>query len=119
MTHAKARFLRRLKNRELGRSNPDFGKPIPGELSPVEVAHKQRRMASRHFNLQKRKRQAEGSVIAIQSDITQLTGASSNENRTKEERLAIQSKIRGLELVLSSAKQRLSAVEKSLGLLHS
>lgn len=42
MTHAKNLFYRRVANRRPG-GNPDKGKPIEGELTPVEIAKKSRR----------------------------------------------------------------------------
>lgn len=44
-THAQNRFLRRLSNREGITDSPvgPRGSPIPGDLTPTEVAHKARR----------------------------------------------------------------------------
>ena len=47
MTHAQNRRERREQNKKLGENNPQFGQPIEGELSPVELAHKERRFKQR------------------------------------------------------------------------
>jgi len=44
-SHAQNRFLRRLSNKTS--ANGDKGQPIPGALTPTEVAHKARRKARR------------------------------------------------------------------------
>lgn len=43
MTHAQNLRKRREQNKKLGENNPQFGQPIEGELSPVELARKERR----------------------------------------------------------------------------
>ncbi len=40
-------MLRRLENRKLGRNNPEFGRPIQGELTQAEIDHKERRRIRR------------------------------------------------------------------------
>jgi hypothetical protein len=50
LTHAQMRHFRRIENRDnrkVGSDNPLSGCMIPGELSPVEIAHKARRIFRR------------------------------------------------------------------------
>ena len=61
-SHAQFRFYRRLANKRFGNDpglNPSFGQPIPGELSAVELAHKQRRAMKRPVNLKARRKNLE------------------------------------------------------------
>ncbi len=46
-THAYNKSQRRLANKKLGLGNPQNGEPVSGELTPTEIAHRERRKARR------------------------------------------------------------------------
>lgn len=75
-TYAQALRLRKIQNRQHnGQDKFNVGKrgePIPGLIDPVTIARRQRRALKRPFNLKKRLKSLENSVMWHQKRLTEL-----------------------------------------------
>jgi len=106
MTHAQAKFIRRQLNAK-GR-HPAFGTPIPGKLSEIEVAHKNRRAARRHIIVEGRIKQAEFDIMQLKQQGDLLA---KNDQTPKNILDAINVKINKRKTFIADEKQRLARLK--------
>ncbi len=104
MTHAQAKFYRRMHNSR-GAGKPSLiayigtsGQPIPGPLSPVELAHKARRSARRPTNLAARRKRLEQDLAHLLNEHKMLTVRANNTNLPEADRSAARHRLRILNI---------------------
>lgn len=75
-THAQNRFIRRLQNKHdrfiAGGGVGLKGSPIPGPLTPVEIAHKARRRARRLFKAQSSLKSLPFKISSFETELLRL-----------------------------------------------
>lgn len=122
MTHAKAKFLRRISNRNsnrLGCQSMVSGHPIPGNLTPTEIAKKQRRAERRPEILKRKEADAlteELRCVERQHSLEQALKASEQftGKEIDKERGKIAEEIRQLGHLIFLAREKSNAVNGSL-----
>jgi hypothetical protein len=105
-THAQNKFLRRLANKKIG-GNPDKGKPIVGELTATEIAHKERRAARRIPNMQRRLTIMVAQLQQANSAISTFTKGTSDGKDHSQELDGLQKKLKKLEADKIALEQKI------------
>jgi hypothetical protein len=109
-THAKNKFYRRIANKRIG-GNPDKGKPIDGELTATEIAHKERRAARRIPNMNRRLTIMVAQIQQTSSAISTFTKGTSDGVDHKQELDALHKKRTKLEADKVALEQKILKIK--------
>lgn len=106
-THAQNRFIRRLSNKT--GANGDKGTPIPGPLTPVEIAHKARRRERRLKKAIEDKLEIPQAIQRIQTRLHALSKAPETVDNLVETE-ALKSALKRLNKSLSRAEHLITVL---------